>query len=622
MYKNINKLINFFIEKSEFLFSWGALVFALYAIFRCIQLSDYISVFFGFVLLLCMLIYFFVKNQNIPHIENSHYSKKIGKINNIIFITLYILSTISLYFHSTSYERPIIFYIFYICMISSVLIQILLRDDGYLIILCKIIFLVVFYILTQALLFKSLMSIDSFEHMSITNTILNNGVITQFSPGYTFLFHLLHAESQLISGFDYNYSNLLVVLPAIMICTVLTIFLIGRNLITPQVGLLASLILICLTYFLYFSINLIPNSYSSIFLVFALFSLLKIYDSKNYISYTALLLLFITFTAMTHVLTDLVLLIILLSYIFFINLRDENNPNIKKMGFLLIGFSIIIFIALAIYIYILFSFSVSYFVSGMQIYELRASNELQRIIPIVHYIRPMIEVFHEKISLFTFWIISIPGCLYLIQKSNKNIKTLAFTFATLSFFAFFFYIIVSGREIINIRMYYLISFFVCIFSSIFIILIYTFAKKNYIKVAVIGLTLSLCIVCTISPPSNITNPLYSSLAGPLVYPSESELSMLSSLRTIDPKPLASDSTIVTTERFSGRTDISSIDPSIVYLEFFYNRDNTIIISDSIFKLTPGKEILFPEKEVITYSLATNKFSKMFDIGRARSYIYL
>jgi hypothetical protein len=619
MYKNINKFFNIFFRKSEFLISWGALLFALFAIFRSIQVSNYINALFGFFLLICMLIYFLIKNHDICQSEISPFSTTIGKINNTIFISLYILCIFSLYFHSIPFERPILFFILYICMISLVLMQIFLGDNNYLIILSKIIFLVLFYILTQALLFDSLMSIDSYYHLFITNMIINNGSVADFGTGYTYLFHFLHAEVQLISGLDYNYSNLLFVLPSVMICTVLTIFLIGRELITPQVGLFASFILICSTYFLSFSINLIPNSFSTIFLLFALFCLLKIYETKNYIQHTILLFLFITYTTLTHILTSLVLLIMLSSFIFFINLRGNENHNLKNIGFMLIAFSIVTFFAVAIYMLFLFSNSISFLISGMNIYQSRPADSLRAI---VHVVRPTIEVLHENISLYIFWIISIPGCLYLIQKSNKNIKQIAFSFAALLFFAFFFLIIMTGREIINLRMYYIISFIVCIFAAIFIILTFQSTKKTYAKAGVIVITLLLCIICFISLPANITNALYPTLAGPQVYPFESELSMISSLRTMGSKPLASDTIFEYTESRLGRADITSIDASIYYLDFLHEKDHTIILSDSIFKMTPGKEIFFPEKEVVTYALVSNKFSKIFDVGRARSYIHL
>ena len=198
--------------------------------------------FFEVAVILCLVVYFFIKNNDIITNEIRIYPKKIEKLNNILFTILYTISLISLYFDAIPFDRPAIFFILFICMLASVLIEILFNCDRYAIILCKIIVLVLFYILTQALLYASLMSIDSYTHMYITNMIVNNGFTNQIGTGYLLIFNFLHAEIELISGLNYSYSNLLVVLPSVIICTVLTIFLIGRKIIASQIGLLARLI--------------------------------------------------------------------------------------------------------------------------------------------------------------------------------------------------------------------------------------------------------------------------------------------------------------------------------------------------------------------------------------------
>jgi hypothetical protein len=335
--------------------------------------------------------------------------------------------------------------------------------------------------------------------------------------------------------------------------------------------------------------------------------------------YTTLLFFFIIFTALNHLLTDLVLVVVLSSYLIFINQIKKINPN-KDRDVVLIVFAIIVFFAVSIYILEIFSLSINFFTSGMDVYKFLPQSSLKGgSIPATI---PIIEEFHTAISTFIFWIICIPGCLYLIKNPNKNIKASSFSYATLSLLTVFLLIYLSQRNFINSRFYYLISFTVCIFAAIFIILIFQSSRKTYTKVGVIIITLSLFIVCISSPPANITNNLYPSVAAPQTFPFESELSMISSLKTMDPKPLASDGTIAYIENRSGRADITSIDASIFYLDFINERDHTIILSDSIFKNTPGKEIFYPEKEVIINSLAANKFSKMFDCGRAGSYTYL
>jgi len=131
MYKEKINLVNFFIGKSEYFLSFGAVIAAIflmsYSVYR-INLNYFL---FGYFLLLCMLAYFFIKNKNITQNKTEPLSAKMNKIIDIFFILLYILGIISLYFYSIPYERPITFFLIFICMLSSVLIQILLGDTKY-----------------------------------------------------------------------------------------------------------------------------------------------------------------------------------------------------------------------------------------------------------------------------------------------------------------------------------------------------------------------------------------------------------------------------------------------------------------------------------------------------------
>jgi hypothetical protein len=621
IYNKIGNLLHILIDKYDILFPWVALLFALIAILRSIQFLNYVNIVLGVFLLLFALIYFAIKDHTIDCQKISHNSIKIVRGSYILFILSYIIALISLYYYSTPLERPIIFFIFFICMLSIVLSQILINFDNNFVILCEIIFLLLFYIFTQALLFSSLMSIDSYTHMFITNSIVNTGFIYERTSSYLYIFHILHAEIEITSGLSYNYTNLLCVLPAAMICMVVTIFLIGRKIISSQVGLLASLILVCSTYFLYFSSNFIPNSYSAIFFVFALFCILCVFDQKTGNIMFILLIVLIVLVTVTHLLVDVALIIILSTYVICINKLKRMDTAIErnKLNYWLIAFALLIFVVVIMDITHTLTQLVDFVNSGMDIAKIQTLTPLKNSVALVP---PFFESLHEKICMYIFWIFGIFGCIYLIQKTNKNIKQVVFSFAALSFFVFFFLIIVTGLELINIRFYYIISFLCCIPAAIFLILSFQYSKKIYVKMGVIVIILSLCIVCIIFPLANISNPLYNNYVGPQIYPHESELYMLSTLRTIDEnKPLASDSTIEYTEMNSGRADITSIDASILFLNFKNDKDKIIIISDSIFKMTPGKEIFFPENNLVTYSLASDKFSKIVDVGYARSYVY-
>jgi 4-amino-4-deoxy-L-arabinose transferase-like glycosyltransferase len=424
----------------------------------------------------------------------------------------------------------------------------------------------------------------------------------------------------MISGMDYNYSNLLFVLPAMMICTVFIIFLIGRKLVTPQVGLLASLILICSASFLTFSINLIPNSYSSIFLLMAILLILKRYDSNQFTLNSILLLFFIILATLTHITTIIVLIIFLVIFLFIINQILNDTPKTRNQDIILIVFSLFVMFVWWIYGVAMFSLPIKVFLSGLDLYSYQRIGDSIRESGLLQL--SIIENFHGVMSNFLFFIVGVPGAVYLTRNYNKNTRGFTFSFAGLSLLALLFLITFTGREIINIRYYYLISFFFCIFAAIFIILIFQSTRKSLVKIAVIIIILSICSISITPPGANITNPVFTLVGNPQIYPFESELSMLSSLRMIESKPLASGDTIVYCEEMSGRADITNILANFKYLDFSDTRGYTIMLSDSIFKKTPGTDIRIPEKKLVLYSFASNRYSKFFDVGRSETYIYL
>ena len=613
---------NIITEKSEYVLSLGVVLTSLFLVGFAAYKSNFNYFCAGLFLLLSTLVYFKIRSHTITQNDTPAFSKNIENVNDIFLIILYLIGIIALYCHPVLYERPPVFFIVYFCMLSLVIIQILIGSKNHIKVLVYIIFLVSFYILSQALLFNTLMSIDSFEHMFFTNIIVDTGALPQISmSGYSYLFHILHAQVEIISGLDYNYSNLLAVLPAMMICTILTIFLIGKKLVTPQVGLLASFILICSTSFLFFSINLVPNSYSSIFFIMALLLLVIGNRADNNLLNKILLVFFIILITVTHALFNIAIVIVLIVYLLFFRQKSADASKIQNLDFLLITFSVIIMLVWWIYYLHFFSQSVDFLLSGLDYseYRMRLMNDPFKEITSINL--PFIESFHLNMSNFIFWIFGIPGCLYLIKKGDSNNTGYAFSFVGLTLIGLLSILIITGRSIINSRYFYLYSFIFCIFTAIFIILIFQSTRKVHMKIAIAIIILSLCIMCTIHPLANITNPIYGRPVGPQIYPFESELSMVSLLRSFNTKPLASDNTFAYCERMSGRSDITDITKNLKFLDFNNARDYSIVLSDSIFKVGYSKEITYPDQEIIQFSLGNGKFSKCFDVGRAGTYIF-
>jgi hypothetical protein len=285
---------------------------------------------------------------------------------------------------------------------------------------------------------------------------------------------------------------------------------------------------------------------------------------------------------------------------------------------ILIVFSTITTIIFWVYYFNIFAYPFQVFISGMNVYQMQLVNTIYQ----ANFVQfSVIDTFFSIMPNFLFWIIGVPGCIYLMKYYYKNKIGFAFSFATLTILIFLSALIITGKDIDNVRYYYLLSFFFCIFAAIFVMLIFKSTKKFLVKIAIMAIIFCICFISITHPSANITNPVFTLVGGPQTFPFESELSMLSSLRLIESKPLASDFTIFYCEDMLGKSDITDISANIKNLDFSDTEDNTIIISDSIFKLTIGSNINYPKKDLIINSLAANRFSKFFDVGRAGSYIY-
>lgn len=573
--------------------------------------------FFGVFQLICIIIYYLIRERNLSVTQIVFSSYKSNKLSDILFTLLLISGILSIYHHSISYERPFSFFIIFACMIITILIQILSGIQNSYNIIIKLFFSSLFFILSQALLFNSLMSIDSYTHIFWTQIIIDSEYLPQFNIYYSYLFHILHAQIQLILGVSYNHSNLLIILPIIIIITICIVFKIGKELVSPQIGQFSSLILICSTTFIYFTTNLIPNTYSSIFFLLGLMILVQ--KNKFYVEtrYSILLAFLVVLITLTHPLTNILFFIFMLIYIISINSgANREKKLIFSQDVYLILFSFFFMLSYWIYVNNLFYRTIDFIQLGMNYFEPStfANESIIGLLPK----QSIIERFHMSMSFFLIWIIGVPGCLYL-TRNNYGKKQNSFAYVGFFVMGLMAIVIISGKEFINIRFFYLITFIFTIFFAIFITLILQSIKRSLLKILTLIIVILICTIGFTHPLANITNPLYSKPTGPKIYPQESESLMMTTLRLFNSKTLASDGTFTYCEQMLGKSDIKDISNIIQSLNFKNGQDFTIILSDSIFKSSYSNTILYPEKNFVIFSLDDYQFSKIFDIGRVRAY---
>lgn len=264
-----------------------------------------------------------------------------------IFFILYLCSaiiSILLYFTRTdSYIRPLGYFICLSFMCTFIMTEIIYSPNQLkyrCFILFQIIMTSLLFILTQALMYPTVLGYDPWEHKALTEEIIRLSRLPQTigieGLAYTKMpgMHLVVATSSLITNQKYEITSLISVGFPALILNVLFVYLIGKKAFNSKTGLISALLISIADNNLdMIGKNIIPNTIGVAIILAMLFILLYRLYYKFNLKYFIILIIFSIFLMITHALSYGFLLLsvflIIISSVFFIGFTNFQLIKLK-----------------------------------------------------------------------------------------------------------------------------------------------------------------------------------------------------------------------------------------------------------------------------------------------------
>lgn len=299
---------NFDVILSVMGFSIGLLIISLYYIINLKQQD------IGIAILSSCLIYFVFRNKFRSEAAISSQEDRFKRILCIsfylIFLTCILIDNMNLYY------RPISYFIL-ICVLAAIIASQILyvrEGDGVTSLLLQIFLLSILIRAGIFYNFPSLMGYDAYFHVSMAREITDTGFVApiEISSKYFYypLFHIFISITQIMGKTDIKDAVFYSIGFASVLSTV-GVYLIGKKLEGPQMGLLATLLININNHNIVAGItNITPGSLVLCYFIFVIYA---IFSEKQSLRYTGFILLTTILMVLTHQLTTFVVFLALIS---------------------------------------------------------------------------------------------------------------------------------------------------------------------------------------------------------------------------------------------------------------------------------------------------------------------
>jgi hypothetical protein len=444
-------------------------------------------------------------------------NKTVFLILNITFVVLYSISILVLYFNNNVYVRPDAYFIIIIFLLGLLGIEIIYlpvnRFNEYLT-LVKIILLSLSIVVSYLLLFPTVVGVDQWDHQILAEEIITN---TYIPAGYAYtslpLMHLLASATMIISDLDYRLSSMVGILGMQALCILLFVYLIGRSIGGPKLGLFAALFLAMSGHFLMNYFWGIPFTFATILVIMPVFLFLVLGKRKKNEA-LGLSALAMGCLVLTHALTSAFMAVVLVLLYIGSRFYDKIFARSSVFNYLKIAviFTLVI-VAWWLYksnswITLVTSVQFGYSQDFRNVYVI-PSEFISKI--------PDVAVFFNSLGPYLLWALSIPGGLYMISGRKKSVAFLVsvIAFALLGFV--FFSTTFGSGKLFEYRWEFYLIIFLSIPMAMTLFMIFKLIPGNLKKAAVIA-----CLIWSLSPfmiliPSvSPDNPLFHETA-PLRY---------------------------------------------------------------------------------------------------------
>lgn len=490
-------------------FNIGVWIISLYYIFNLNQKD------IGVTILSSCLIYLLFRKK---FKSEAPISLETSRLKNVLNLSFYLIFLTCILIYSMNlYYRPISYFIL-ICVLAGIIASQILyvrQGDRVTSILLQIFLLSILIRVGIFYNFPSLMGYDAYFHANMARIITNTGFVAplQISSKYFYypFAHIFISVTQLMGKTDVKDAIFYSIGFASIFITA-AIYLIGKKLEGPQMGLLAALLINLNNHNIVTGIaNITPGSLVLCYFIFIIYA---IFSEKQELKYTGLILLITILMVLTHQLTTFVVLLAVVT----IYLGKYLHSHLYKDSPLgTNGFNYILFFVVSLQTYWMFtyinpgtSFFEMIFLPLVEVFKLGAGYSSDELIVGSVTNQDTLEVLLLHISYLALPFFAIGGVLaWFSREDAKKINKFSIALVVVILYSFAYGIPLLGmRNFLTSRWFPLISVFLVLVAASYILKLTSLFASRKAKIPVIFIIVLLfSFVMVTTPGINKDNPL-------------------------------------------------------------------------------------------------------------------
>lgn len=528
----------------------GLAIISLYYLFGSEQRDIGLTIFFA------SLIYLLLRKRLLACREVDIPSKKTTNLLlNIAFWSLYTVTIILLYLNL--YFRPTSYFILISLMAGIIAIDILFYRQGHSVlpIIVKIFALSVNIKAGIWYNFPTFSGSDVYWHSSISDIITSSGYIPPFELlgqyYFTPLSHIYVSVLQILC--QENTKNSIFAFALIISILIVFVYLVGREIAGPRVGLLAALVLSLINSVIQYAfINYTPSVLSFCYFLGIFYLLFKIVIFEQYNVPNILLLIFLSTTSIfTHQLSSFAILTAIFS-MYIMHFICEFRGHGNKVWFFTRYLSLIIIVLLSQWLYSFVTENCSFFefISRPFIRDFFGdkSYEVTEILRGEASCDPLLTTVISSLPYLIPVSFAIGGVLlWLASRDSKKMQIVA---PIIIMYAIIYGVPMIGmRNLLTHRWLPFLSVFLCLVIAAYILGIANIPRLRIAKVAIILIIVtSFCFVMIITPGINKDNPIIRGDATVRNQFTDTEVTGMDTLTSIAVGTIKADSAYLLLER--------------------------------------------------------------------------